>query len=125
MEPLSAHIFDMLSQHGFCISKSCKQFDLGHMNSGMLCEAALLVESFATLIALERLLPSVRSHVTLQITRRSASVVALVTFVWLFSCVLFHHVHFQIASRNAGKLTHCASVRLFSRVGPFVPLQSA
>ena len=93
--------------------------------SGMSSKGAILGVSFATLVALERLLPSVCYHVALQVTRRGASVVALVTLVWLFSCVLPHHVNFQIASCNAGKLAHCASVRLFPRVGPFVPLQTS
>ena len=79
--------------------------------------------SFVALVALERLLPSVRYHVPLQSTRRSASVVALVTLFWLFSCMLPHHVIFQMTSLNAGKLAHCTSVRLFTRVSPFVILQ--
>ena len=94
----------------------------GHMKLGMSCEIVFSVVSFVALVAPERLLPSVRNHVALQIARRSASVVALVTLVWLFSCVLPHHVIFQITSCNAGKLAHCASVRLFPRVGPFVLL---
>ena len=93
------------------------------MKLGMFCEISFLFVSFVALVALERLLPSVRYHVLLQVTRRGAGVVALVTLVWLFSCVLPHHVIFQIFSCNAGKLAHCASVRLFSRVGSFVPLQ--
>ena len=36
---------------------------------------------------------------------------------------VINNVDFQITSCNAGKLAHCASVRLFPRVGPFVPLQ--
>ena len=95
------------------------------MKLGMFCELAFSAISFAALVALERLLPSVRPHVLLQVTRRSASVVALVTLVWLFSCVLPHHVNFQIASFNTGIIAHCASVRLFPRVGPFVMLQIA
>ena len=95
------------------------------MSSEMLCEVVLSYKSFAALVALERPLSSVRLHVALQIIRRSTSVVALVTFVWLFSCVLSHHVNFQLTSRNAGIFTHCASVRLFPRVGPFVGLQMA
>ena len=91
----------------------------------MFCKAALLCVSFAALVALERLLPSVRRHVALQVARSSASVVALVTLVWLFSCVVPHHVNFQMASCNAGELTHCASLRLLARVGPFVHLQIA
>ena len=91
----------------------------------MFCKTSLVCVSFVALVALERLFSSVRPHVALQMTRSSASVVALVTLVWLFSCVLTHHVRFQIASCNAGILAHCASVRLFPRVGPFVLLQSA
>ena len=82
-------------------------------------------ESFAALIALEKLLPSMSLHVALQCTSCTASVVALITLVRLFSCMLPHHVNSQITSRNAGKLAHCASVRFFARVGPFVILQSA
>ena len=100
--------------------------DLGlDVFSGMSSKGAILCVSFAALVALERLLPSVRYRVFLQITGRSASVVALVTLVWLFSCVLPHHVKFQFTSCNAGKLAHCASVRLFPRMGPFVLLQMA
>ena len=95
------------------------------MKLGMFCETVLSAVSFAALVALEKLLPSVSYHVALQITRRGASVVALVTLVWLFSCVVPHHVNFQLASLNAGKLAHCASVRLFPGVGPFVGLQIA
>ena len=91
----------------------------------MICEMVLSCVSFAALVALERPLPSVCHHVTLQITSCSADVVALVTLVWLFSCVIPHHVPFQITSLNAGILAHFASVRLFSRVGPFVILQMA
>ena len=95
------------------------------MDLGMFCESLFVFVSFVALVALERLLPSVRYHVFLQITRRSASVVALVTLVWLFSCVLTHHANFQLTSCNAGILAHSASVRLFPRVGPFVGLQIA
>ena len=95
------------------------------MKLGMFCEVLFVFVSFAALVALERFLPSVRYHVLLQVTRRGTSEVALVTLVWLFSCVLPHHVNFQFKSCNAGKLAHCASVRLFSRVGPFVLLQMA
>ena len=72
----------------------------GHMDLGMFCEILFVFVSFSTLVALERLLPSVCYHVALQVTRRSASVVALVTLVWLFSCVVPHHVNFQITSLN-------------------------
>ena len=95
------------------------------MNYGMFCETVLSCVGFAALVALERLLPSVSYHVALHITRRSASVVALVTLVWLFSCMVPHHVDFQLICCNAGILAHCASVGLFPRVGPFVVLQMA
>ena len=93
------------------------------MNYGMFCKIVLSCVSFAALVALERLLPSVCHHVVLQLTRRNTSVIALVTLEWLFFSVLPHHVIFQMAILNAGILAHCASVRLFSRVGPFVALQ--
>ena len=95
------------------------------MNLEMFCKVHLLCVSFTALVALERLLPSVRHHVLLQVARRNASKVALVTLVWFFSCVLRYHVNFQIASCNAGELAHCASVRLFTRVGFFMLLQIA
>ena len=93
------------------------------MNPEMFCKFALSVVSFAALVALERLFSGVRSHVALQVRRCSESVVTLVTLVWLFSCMVPHHVLFQLTGRNAGILTYCASVRLFPRVGPFVLLQ--
>ena len=91
----------------------------------MLCEPVLSCVSFATSVALERLQARVRHHVTTQLTRRSGSVVALVTLERLFSCVDPHYVHFQITSCNAGILASCASVRLFPRVGSFVILKIA
>ena len=99
------------------------QYYLGHVSSEMFCEGLFAFVCFAALVALERLFPTVRPHVALQITRRRASVVALVTLVWLYSCVLAHHVNIQLVSCNAGKLAHCASVRFFPRVSPFVILQ--
>ena len=62
---------------------------------------------------------------TLQLPWSNTNEVALVTFEWLFSCVVPHHVIFQMTSCNAGKLAHCASVMLFARVGSFVHLQIA
>ena len=97
--------------------------DLGHVDSGMYRKVALSVESFVALVALERLFPTVCHHVALQVTRSSASEVALVTLVQLFSGMLPHYVNFQRTSCDAGILAPCASVRLFPRVGPFVPLQ--
>ena len=91
----------------------------------MSCERALSSVSFVAFVAPERLLPTVCYHVSLKLKRKSKREVALVTLVWLFSCVLPHHVNFQFPSCNAGKLAQCASVRLFPRVGPFVLLQMA
>ena len=91
----------------------------------MSCELDLPFEIFTAFVALERFHPRVRQCVALQLTRRSASVIALATFVWLFSCVVPHHVIFQMTTCNAEKLASCASVRLFTRVGPFVLLQMA
>ena len=89
----------------------------------MFYEQVLSCVTFTAFVALERLLPRVRPNVLLQVTIRSASEVALVTLVRLFSCVHPHHVIFQLRSLNEGKLAGCASVRFFPRVGPFVPLQ--
>ena len=91
----------------------------------MFGEILLFLVSFVALVALEKLLPTMRPHVPLQMIRRSTNKVALVTLVWHFSCVLPHHVPFQMTNFNAGILTQCASVRLFPRVGPFVLLQIA
>ena len=44
------------------------QTDLGHVNFEMVCERVFLSISFAALVALERLLPSVGPHVGLQMT---------------------------------------------------------
>ena len=109
-----------------CVFKNqVYNLNLDRVNSNMFCEVVHLAVSFAAFVAPERLFPTVRPYVALQGTRRSASVVALVTLVWLFSCMLNHHVNFQIASLNAGKLAHCTSVRLFPRVGPFVLLEKS
>ena len=95
------------------------------VSSGVFCEIFLVFVSFVAFVALERPLPRVRPCVLLQITRRSARIVALVTLEGLFSCVLPHHVNFPLTICNAGKLANCAPVRLFPRVGPFVFLQIA
>ena len=97
---------------GVLFQNYINNLNLGHVNSEMLCETSLVFVSFVALVALERLFPSVRPHVALQMTGRNACEVALVTLVWLFSCVHPHHVLFQIASCNAGILAQCASVRL-------------
>ena len=80
----------------------------------MFCEHVLSLVSFAALVALERPLSRVHPHVSLQMAKSSGSEVALVTLVWLFSCVLSYHVSFQFISSNAGILTHYASLRLFT-----------
>ena len=93
------------------------------MGPRMSSEVPLQCESFIALVALEESLPSVRLHVPLQITSCKASVVALVTFERLFSCVLPHHVNFQLRSCNARKIARCAPVGLFTRVRLLVGLQ--
>ena len=95
------------------------------MNFEMLDEIILLLVSLAALVALEWSLPRVRPHVPLQSIRSRASVVALLTFERLLSCVHPHHVRFQIASRDARIIAQCASLWLFSRVHLFVPVQLA
>ena len=71
------------------------------MNFEMFCKISLIFVSLAALVALEWSLPRMRPHVALQITRISASVVALVTLERLFYGVFYHHVTFQIARLNA------------------------
>ena len=95
------------------------------MHFDMFLERSLVCVSLVALFALEWSLPSVLPHVPLQMTRSSASVVALVTFERLLSCVLPHHVNFQFRSFNARIITKCAPVRLFTRVGLLVHLQVA
>ena len=70
----------------------------------MFSKVSLIFESFAAMVALEWSLTRVRPYVLLQMTRSSASVVALVTFERLLSCVLPHHVNFQLRSCNARKI---------------------
>ena len=91
----------------------------------MFCELLFVLVSFTALVALERLLPCVRLHVVLQITRRGARVVALVTLERLFSSMHTHNVVFQMTSCNARKLAHCASLWLFTRVCLLVRFQAA
>ena len=84
------------------------------MGPRMSSEVPLQCESFIALVALEESLPSVRSQVSLQSVRSSASVVALFTFERLLSCVHPHHVNFQMSSSDARILAHCAPVWLFT-----------
>ena len=73
------------------------------------------------MVALEWSLHGVRLHVPLQITRSSASIVALFTFERLFFSVLSHDVDFQMIILNARNLACCASVWLFCNVRLLVP----
>ena len=95
------------------------------MNFVMFSKILLMFVGFAALVALEWSLPRVRPHVVLQITRSSASIVALVTFERLLSRVRHHHMNFQITSLNARIIARCAPVWLFTRVRLLVPLQPA
>ena len=90
------------------------------MGPRMSCEVPLQGKSFITSVALEESLLRVRLHVPLQMTRLSASIIALVTFEWFLSCVHPHHVNFQIARLNARILARCAPMWLFTRVSPLV-----
>ena len=96
-------LFPFDVHHISCISWSHRETEscLGNMNFEMYCKISFLLVSFAALVALEGSLPSVLPHVLLQITRSSASIVALVTFERLFSGVLSHYVNFQLNSLNA------------------------
>ena len=66
----------------------------------MSCKVAFDFVSFITLVALEWSLNSMCLHVLLQITRNRARIVALFTFVRLFSNMLSHHVDFQFTTCN-------------------------
>ena len=114
-----------LGHLGWGFYRSVELSDLGHVVSDMFCQTSLVCVSFVASVALEGFHPGVRPHVLLQITRRRASIVALVTLERLFSCVHHHHVNFQLIRSNAGIFALCASVRLFPRVGSFVLLQIA
>ena len=120
-------LFPFDVHHISCIWLSHRETEpyLGTMNFEMFCKISLIFVSLAALVALEWSLPRMRPHVALQITRISASVVALVTLERLFSGVLCHHVNLQITNCNARILARCASVWLFFRVRPLVSLQRA
>ena len=66
-----------------------------------------------------------RSHMHLEIVSSVEIEVALFATVWLFLCMVSYCMNFQITSVSARILTHCAPVRLFPRVGPYVLLQIA
>ena len=120
-------LFPFDVHHISCIWLSHRETEpyLGTMNFEMFCKISLIFVSLAALVALEWSLPRMRPHVALQITRISASIVALVTLERLFSGVLCHHVNLQITNCNARILARCASVWLFFRVRPLVSLQRA
>ena len=88
----------------------------------MPCEVNFPFESFITLVALEKLFPSVCPHVSLQGRWLSASIVALVTLVRFFFCML-PRVEFQFKHCIAWKIAYCATMLLFTRVRPFVSVQ--
>ena len=93
---------------------------LRHMYTIMFSQAPFMFESFSAIIALESLLISVRYFVALQMTCWNKTAGAVVTFVWLFSSVFSPHVHCQIASCDAWKITLSTFVRLYPRVHHFV-----
>ena len=80
-----------------------------------------MFERFFTFTALEMPFLCVRTHVALQMPRCGTTVVALVTFEWLFSSVLSRHVLFQICI--AAEVAHSAFISHLPMVDPFVPLQ--
>ena len=93
-----------------------------NVNCEMFREVTLLFESFTAFAALKRPLSCVISNVDLQLTSRFAHIVALVTLVRLLPSMVSHQVILQATNGCAGINAHGASVRLFSRVGPFVKL---
>ena len=106
-----------------CAQSYTRHLIESNISPRMACEALLMFKRFIASVALERFLTTVLPHVFLQITRRSASVVALIAFERLFSCVHPHHVEFQNTSCDARILACCTSVWLFTRVHPLVLLQ--
>ena len=96
-----------------------------NVNLSMLQKRLLPFESYIALVTIERSESIVLSHVTLQIARRSANIIALVAVVWFFSCMVPPHVFFQPRGCSAGKFACCASVRFSPRMNPFVHLQIA
>ena len=94
MESISLTVYQLGYVNCNFFASFVVNLNLVHVYSGMSCEIPLSFVSFAALVALERFLPGVRCHVALQTTRRSAIVVTLVTLVWLFFCMLPHHVSF-------------------------------
>ena len=91
----------------------------------MFCKTTLIGIQLAAFVALEWSLTSVRPLVTLQITRLSGCIVALVTLERLLFCMLSHYVEFQLTSCDARILARCASLWLFTRVRLLVRRQLA
>ena len=91
----------------------------------MFCEFRLPFVSFLALVALEWSRHHVLSHVAFQIARSGASKIAQVTLERPLSCVLLHHVNFQLTSSDARILAPCAYLWLFTRVRHLVGLQVA
>ena len=58
------------------------------VNLHMFQKIFLPFESCIALVALERFESIVISHMTLQITQRRASIIALVAFLWFFACMI-------------------------------------
>ena len=96
-----------------------------NVNLSMLQKRLLPFESYIALVTIERSESIVLSHVTLQIARRSANIIALVAVVWFFSWMIPYHVEFQLICSNARKFACCASIRFFPWVGSFVHPQIA
>ena len=90
------------------------------MDSAMSFEYVVVLEGFFTFTALERPFLCVPTHVALQMPRGDTTVVALVTFEWLFSSVLPHRVVFQICV--AAEVAQSAFISHLPMVDPFVPL---
>ena len=74
-----------------------------NVNLSMLQKRLLPFESYIALVTIERPESIVLSHVTLQIARRSANIIALVAVVWFFSWMIPYHVEFQLICNNARK----------------------
>ena len=68
-----------------CAQSYIRHLIESNISPRMACEALLMFKRFIASVALERFLTTVLPHVFLQITRRSASVVALIAFERLFS----------------------------------------
>ena len=85
--------FENKKQH-FKLQNKHHRLTCYNVNLGMFQKSCLPFESCITLVALERSQSIVISHVPLQLTWRSASIIALVAFVRFFSCMIPHHVFF-------------------------------